>query len=371
MIIDAHAHAFPHFAGASGHADAPTHLAMQQRRIHTWWGRMVSSTMDERFMPLPDEDVGFRVGKFGRYYWTKNGRECWLQRFPLSMEEMEWSPERMVAHMDSVGVDVGVLQAGYMEINFCMEYFDDCVKRFPGRFVSTITTDYDSRKSDVHLQGEIRKLRTWVRDRGVRGVYQGYPKAGLPIDDERFDPFWAALSDLDVPHILLTGFEPHQRYLDSLARLERVRLKFPGVKIVIGHLGGNARHPSHPGFTDTPNELLKLLERPNTYFEVGYVLAFENREVWGRDYEYPYPRHNEIIRKVYEAVGAEKLLWGSDMPNIERSCTYLQCLDLVRLHCDFLSPREKELVLCDNAAALFRIPTTKSAIHAERNSAAR
>lgn len=54
MIIDANAHAFPHFAGASGYRDARTHLAMQQSKLHTWWGRMVSNTMEEQYMPLPE-----------------------------------------------------------------------------------------------------------------------------------------------------------------------------------------------------------------------------------------------------------------------------------------------------------------------------
>lgn len=363
MIVDSHLHAFPHFGGASGHRDAATHLAMQQSRIKGWWGRMVSSTMDPAFMPLPGEDVGFRVGKFGRYYWTKNGRECWLQRFPLVMDEMEWTPERMVANMDAIGVDVGVLQAGYMEINYCRQYFADCVRRYPRRFVSTVAIDYDTHKDDAYLRAELAKLRDAVRNDGARGVFQGYPKVGLAIDDERFAPFWRTFCDLDIPHILLTGFEPVQQYLDSLARLERVLKKFPDLKIVVGHLGGNVRHPSHPEFTNTPEELMPLLRMKNTFFEVGYVLAHENYEIWGADYEYPYPRHEAIVKRVYEEIGADRLVWGSDMPNNERSCSYRQMLDLVRLHCNFLSAAEKEKVLCTNAAALFKIPVRSGVEH--------
>ena len=93
---------------------------------------------------------------------------------------------------------------------------------------------------------------------------------------------------------------------------------------------------------------------PNAYFEVGYVLAYENRNVWGRNYEYPYPLHRELIKEIYDEIGAERLLWGSDMPNIYRTCTYQQCLDLVRVHFDFMSKNERDLVLGDNAYKLFR-----------------
>jgi predicted TIM-barrel fold metal-dependent hydrolase len=51
--------------------------------------------------------------------------------------------------------------------------------------------------------------------------------------------------------------------------------------------------------------------------------------------------------------GAGKLVWGSDMPNLERFCTYRQCVDYVRKHCPFLTASEKDAVLGGNAAQLF------------------
>ena len=131
MIIDAHIHAFPHFGGASGYKDVKTHLMMHQNTIEKFWGRMVTNTIDRKFIPQPEEDVGFRVGNYGRFNWIKHEKECWLQRFPSIMVEMEWPPEHMIAHMDAIGVDKGVLQAGYMEINYCRKYFSECIKKWP------------------------------------------------------------------------------------------------------------------------------------------------------------------------------------------------------------------------------------------------
>lgn len=360
MIVDAHLHAFPDLRGASGYADARTHALMLQNKVAGYWGRMVSSTLDEKCKPLPNEEVGFRVGRYGRYYWTKNAQECWLQRFPLAMEEMEWSPERMIAYMDAVGVDVGVLQAGYMEMNFCRKYFAEIVRRWPSRFVSTVAVDYDLRRDARYLECELDKLRYAVCEQYAKGVFQGYPK-GQPIDEPAFDPFWRELCKLDIPHIFLLGFEARGPYLKSLRRLERLQEKFPELNVVIGHLGGNVRPPRHPDFTNTPEELIPILRSPNAYFEVGYVMAYENKPVWGRDYEYPYPKHNQLIERVYEEIGAERLLWGSDMPNLERSCSYLQCKELVSTHCDFLTEAEKEKVLGRNAARLFHIPEVRAA----------
>ena len=358
MIIDAHIHAFPHFGGASGYTDVRTHLMIQQSTIQRFWGRMISNTFDKEYMPHPGEDVNFRVGKYGQYYWTKHGKECWLRRFPSIMLELEWPPEHMIAHMDAIGVDKGVLQAGYMEINYCRKYFADCIKRWPDRFIGTIAIDYDIEKSEAYREAELEKLKESVLNLGARGVFQGFPRDQRDrMDDKRFDPFWEEIARLGIPHIFVVGFEPKEKYLASLDRLEKVLGRFRELKAIIGHLGGNIRPPRDPNFTGTPEDLLKILRHPNAYFEVGYVLAYENWEAWKENYEYPYPLHTEIIRRIYEEVGAERLLWGSDMPNIYRTCTYQQCLDLVRLHMDFLNDEEKAMVLGNNAARVFGIET--------------
>lgn len=354
MIIDAHAHAFPHHGGASGYKDVQTHLKMQQKTIVELWGRMVSNPVEEKYMILPDEDANFSVGKYGRYYWEKNGKECWLQRFPLIMTEMEWPPEHMLAYMDATGVDMAVLQAWYMEANYCRDYIADIIKQWPDRFIGTVAIDYDIEKSETHREAELEKLRDAVDNRGMKGVFQGYPRE-QPLDDKRFEPFLTELARLGIPHIFQTGFQPKKKYLDSLERIKRALQKSPQTIGIIGHLGGNVRPPGSPDCTETPDELLSLLGLPNVYFEVGYVLAYENWIYWGKNYEYPYPLHTELIKKVYDAVGAERLLWGSDMPNTYRTCTYTQCLDLVRLHFDFLNKEEKGLVLGGNAARLFGI----------------
>ena len=56
-----------------------------------------------------------------------------------------------------------------------------------------------------------------------------------------------------------------------------------------------------------------------------------------------------------DVFGATKLVWGSDMPNVERFCTYRQCVDYVRRHCTFLSASEKDAILGVNIARLMGI----------------
>jgi hypothetical protein len=43
------------------------------------------------------------------------------------------------------------------------------------------------------------------------------------------------------------------------------------------------------------------------------------------------------------------------MPNVERFCTYTQCVDYVRRHCGFLSAMEKDAILGGNMGELLGI----------------
>ena len=62
-----------------------------------------------------------------------------------------------------------------------------------------------------------------------------------------------------------------------------------------------------------------------------------------------------IFLDLRDRYGAEKLVWGSDMPNVERFCSYRQCVDYIRRHCAFLTSREKDLILGENLRALLGI----------------
>ena len=355
MIIDNHVHLFPNQAGPAGHADAETFTRIQQGQVRGMWGRLVTSHTDPKYIPEPDEDIGFRVGKYGRWYWRKHGEDCWLQRGSAAMTEPEHTPEQMLAHMDFVGVDMGVIQAGYMERNYGREVHDaDAIKRYPDRFIGTVAIDYDLTKSDEHLQGEIRKLTHAVEEVGFKGLYDHVPR-GQPVDDPRCDPLWKEVVRLGIPLFLVTGFNSREEYLDEIPRVENVLRKYPEIVATDNHVGGNVRHPKNPEYVDNPRELFPLLKLGNFLLEMGYVLAYEDWGIWGREFEYPHPRHEQIIKTIYENFGADVMVWGSDMPWTMRTCTYRQNLDLIRLHTGFMTDADRALVMGDNLARIYKV----------------
>jgi len=353
VIFDAHAHVFPDQGGAAGYADSGEYRAVQQALVARFWGRMLTNTADRVYIPEAGEDVSFRVTEFGRWEWEKRGRRCWMQRFPSLLKGLEWTPAQLLAAMDEVQVDKVLLQAGdYMQRDYELSYFGEIVKQHPDRFVASATINYDITVQPAGRAAELEKLEAAVEDWGCSAVVHGFP-VSQPMDDEQFTPFWETLEELSLPHIFSTGFNAKGDYLEQLRKIERVARRFPGVKCVLSHSGGNIRPKGHSDYTEHPADMLPLLALPNVFFEVGYVLAYEDQSQWGRDYEYPYAADLRLVRSIYEKVGASRLLWASDIPNCYRTCTYRQSLDLVRLHYDFMSPEEIAGVLGNNSYELY------------------
>ncbi len=54
------------------------------------------------------------------------------------------------------------------------------------------------------------------------------------------------------------------------------------------------------------------------------------------DGNYPYDWLPSVVQTLINEVRVEKLMWGSDMPACERTCTYRQGISIYQKHCDLL-----------------------------------
>ena len=48
-------------------------------------------------------------------------------------------------------------------------------------------------------------------------------------------------------------------------------------------------------------------------------------------------------------------MWGSDMPNVERYCTYRQSLTYVSDYCDFISGEDRDKIFRRNTLSLLGV----------------
>ena len=359
MIIDSHAHVFPPMGGPSGHSTVRQHMRFIQqmlkfhhqpvRRTHddtATAGQTLYDGIDDSLDGLAD--VGFRAGEQGRFVWTVDGDDHYLQYLPPALSGLASPPELMAAQMDYVGIDRAVIQTGhsYGRLN---RYLADAVRKFPDRFwalamVDEWRTDHPS---------QIRALDRAVNELGLHALWFMSGNLRLHgrtemLDDSAFSPFWDHVRDLGIPvYWFVNPAAPgHEPYLAELAAFGRWAQRYPEIPAMFTH-GLPLSRFTVDGVVSIPAEAWRALEAPNVMVEVLFPIAH------GAEWEYPYVEARPIIREYYERLGPDRLAWGSDMPNVERHCTYRQSLDYLRRYCGFIPADHMARICGDNVARLF------------------
>jgi predicted TIM-barrel fold metal-dependent hydrolase len=173
----------------------------------------------------------------------------------------------------------------------------------------------------------VRELRRYVRDHRFKALRIVPWLWGLPPDDRRFYPLYAACCDLGIPFLTQIG---HTGPLFSsepgrpIPYLERVLLDFPELVVVGGHVG-------FPWM----NEVLSLAFKfPNFSIDTSAYSAKR------------YPR--ELV-DFLRAQGSSRVLFGSNYPML----TPRQAMD--GLDALQLDPKVQAAFLHDNAARIFKL----------------
>jgi predicted TIM-barrel fold metal-dependent hydrolase len=355
-VVDSHIHIFPPLGGTSGFASEAEHRWFLQlymathgepvRRVRDHVQVHQQTLHDGRLdAPSSLREVSFRVGRYGRFEWTAEAEDLYLQFFPPSLQQMESPAEFMLQQMARAGVDRAVLQNArlYGRLN---EYFSDAVRTYPERFIGLADVDEANAATDA----EISRLRHAITQLGLRGVYYanralittGYTRM---FDDSAFDPFWDSVRELGIPVFWeIVGIpDPNdpQHLLAEIERLNRWATRWPSIPCVWTH-----------GFAPDlvarmPASLAELLARDQILVELLYPIH------WARTHEYPFAELRSTLEALYRRVGHQRLIWGSDMPNVERNCTYRQSLHYVRLLAEgWLPGAELDRVLGSNVLGL-------------------
>ena len=355
-IIDVHYHIFHRFGAAFGEESARRSLMFWQNHLRdftTFWRKEDGVPVKERLLDFPSDDiyempdVNFRMGKYGQAEFTIDGVDYIAQFYPPNLENLEATPERMIAEMNVAGVDMGVLQSDhvYGDVN---AYYGQAMDEYPGRFIGLAQV----REWEADQTAEARRLEQAVMEHGNKGLYFSVEPFALNgyvdhIDDEKFEPLWETVQKLEIPVFWYLDARTQDRvagFIERVAELDRWSAAHSDIPAVMTHGLVPAAIIHEIGI---PDEVLAVLKRPNMYAEVLMPAKWP---------EYPYSQGQTMLKWICEEVGVEKLMWGSDMPFAGGFwSTYKQALDFIQLHCDFLSQEEKDLILGGNAVRMFNL----------------
>ena len=240
------------------------------------------------------------------------------------------SVELLFETMADAGVDKAVIVQPIHYL-FDNRYVADCLKRYPDKLAAQALVDPTS----PDAADELERLH---REEGFGGMRihlsrYGDPK-GLAAQDK--DPLWARARDLGLCFNLFGGAEDH-------APVEPIIARFPEVNVVVDHIAGIPADEPDPKPLLT--NLLNWGQYPNVHVKISNV---------GQRSNMPYPHRDthDMIKRVYDVYGPERLMWGTDFPHVFRSCGYRGSLDLIRDHM-FFNDDDLEWILCKTILKLW------------------
>jgi len=362
QIIDCHGHIFPPLSGASGFESAALHLRFQQRAMHLHGNQPVRRLRDhavvsERHLWAADDDsetgcsrdVQFRVGRCGRYEWRKGDERFYVQFLPPSMQDMAAPPDFMTTQMDYAGITSVVLQNDHIYGNLA-EYFAEATKNHPGRFIGLAQVE----EGFAYRDDQLRALEDQVHRLGMKGLYftfAGFFRNGYRIyyTDPEYRAFWDLVAEMDIPVFwVFLGKSPRGDFMQELGGFRRWLERYPTIRSVLVHGLPTHLFADEKDVLRPPPEIVSLMETLPVFSEVLYPI------MWAGKMNFPFARAQSHFRQLYDRFGPDRLIWGSDMPNVERYCTYRQTLTYLLDYSDFLPEPDRVKIFGETTRSLFR-----------------
>lgn len=368
MIVDSHTHIFQHWSGACGLPSREIHWKYIQKNLTRPFAKVYRARDgaladskhlfregDNTWDGLRD-DINFRVGTYGRVEFTVEGEDYYIQYMPVGMAQIESTPEFMLAQMNVAGVDHCVLQTG-----FCYGYMNDynalAQHHYPQKFTGLFHADEPLADTPQWMEAVTRAYHK-LNLRGMHYETDTFSRYGFQweFDDARFNDFWEMIESFNIPVFFQITPIPHYdqaSYIGNLRRLDGLITRFPKIRWLL-LMAPPVQYFVKNGKWEFPDQVAKTYAREDVQCEICFPIA------WGGVWDYPFPEAQALIKDLRDKYGAQKLIWGSDMPNLERFCTYKQGLDYILRYCDYLTSGEKDLILGENLVELLgiKIPQT-------------
>jgi predicted TIM-barrel fold metal-dependent hydrolase len=290
----------------------------------------------------------------------------------LKGTEGEWvTPEEFVRAMDSGGIDKAVIlgidqvdpgtkppwsalakgpvmKKGWLPQDSRMpvaaNLSDEDVAKFgefnPDRLIGFASIHPARYRPDLKVEHAITRL-------GLKGV-KVYPHAGFYPNDLRLDRVYEKCAQLGVPVMIHTGIKAlawqwikynNPIYVDDVAT------NFPDLDIIM----------CHGGFPWCDEFLTVAYSNPNIWVDITFMDYIE--KAFGRP-----GLVESTMRSLVNLVGADRILWGSEGPEMylplygQHDTSYYQrSQDFLVNRFDFLTDQDKENILGQNALRLLKL----------------
>jgi predicted TIM-barrel fold metal-dependent hydrolase len=250
-----------------------------------------------------------------------------------------WPPsatgDEQVAAMDKLGIDGAVFISAFSMYGYDASYAVEVQRKHPGRFALVKPVNPDD--PDV-----LETIAEWKKQPGAVGIRVITTKEpGRNPSDEGLDRVLREAVRRDFPvNILCWG---------NLERGTALIDRHPETRFIIDHLGilqprtPAARAPQP--WADLP-KLLDLARRKNAVIKVSGACTLSQKP-------YPFPDIWDPLRRLFDAWGFERCLWGTDWTRAFAVVNYEQAVEPFR-NTDRLSDSERSMLMGGACAKAYR-----------------
>jgi L-fuconolactonase len=242
--------------------------------------------------------------------------------------------EALLFHMDQNSVNHAVLIQYRGQFN--NSYQAECLRRFPGRFVSVVIVDTGSPQAI----GELERLA----GQGAQGV-RLQPDTRSPGSDPL--AIWRQAEALGL--VVSCGGSNADFIADEFARLVQAA---PNLPIIIEHLGADNRPTGETPPYPLRQKIFDLARFPNLYLKIHGLGEICERTTPVAE-PFPFKQdHLPILEMAYRAFGPNRMMWGSDYPPVSGREGYRNALRWMMDQFD--DEEERRLIFGGTALRLFK-----------------
>jgi predicted TIM-barrel fold metal-dependent hydrolase len=372
MIVDTHVYCFRAPDAKAGHRSGAEHLGYWQ------WGyaghhqpairvrdHKTSNGPDLALLdPTPDDPMhratnrNFRVDRVSnRLVWTVDGEDYTKQYLPPNV--LEFSAGACIAEMDYAGIDWALMHVD-MALDKDNDFLAECVRAYPDRLRSM--AEVDEWRIPTETTKVIKEVTDAITVKGLNAIKiipeYAYRIARSPsFDEPSWRPFWDAVTQLSVPIFFSLGSTPgikdeRKGFISELTTLAAWTKRYPDTKVSVTH-GFPWRaflDKKKRGF-ELPKKMWEPFKDNRIHLEVSFPIRI------GDIFDYPYRETWPVLEAMVEHIGADRLVWGTDMPFQNRFCTYRQSRDYIEKYAPaFLSKGQIKAIMGGTAAKLLDLP---------------
>jgi predicted TIM-barrel fold metal-dependent hydrolase len=245
----------------------------------------------------------------------------------------EYTIEQSLKQMDAAGVDRAILVpvGSWLTGKTKNSYSLDAAEKYPDRFAVMGQFEF------FDAPDREQRLARWREQAGMLGIRKYVRAQERSFLTDRKDWFWRGLVENDIPFMSSAPLALHL-YEDVLKR-------YPDLRLILDHAGREPFTTKDEAAWRDIDVLLGLAKYRNVSVKVSSLPAFSTKP-------YPFPSLHEPIRRIYDAFGPRRMLWGSDVTRL--LWPYEDNLRLFTEGLGFLGTEDKEWILGRSAATQCR-----------------